>query len=106
MLFEMLLAWGAKLHGDKLESLLLKSFDDRADEATLDTIRLDHDEGALLVLLLHVEYKILVSLVVHLSDCLKIRLNPVETNKLVELLNTLIRSVIIIADSELILTVW
>ena len=38
-----------ELHGDELESLLLKALDDVAHEAPVDSVRLDHDEGALLV---------------------------------------------------------
>lgn len=37
------------LHGNELEALVLETLDDLADESTLDTVGLDHDEGALLV---------------------------------------------------------
>ena len=35
------------LHGDQLETLLLKARDDLSNQATLDAVRLDHDEGPL-----------------------------------------------------------
>merc|ERR1719328_524296 len=35
------------LHGDQLETLLLKARDDFSNQATLDTVGLDHDEGPL-----------------------------------------------------------
>ena len=35
------------LHGDQLETLLLKARDNLANQATLDAVRLDHDEGSL-----------------------------------------------------------
>ena len=35
------------LHGNQLEPLLLKARDNLANQATLDTIGLDHDEGPL-----------------------------------------------------------
>ena len=37
------------LHGHQLETLLLKARNDLANKAALDAVRLDHDEGALLV---------------------------------------------------------
>jgi len=37
-----------EFHGNELESLLLKSLDDFTNESTLDTVRLDHDEGPLI----------------------------------------------------------
>ena len=42
-----------ELHGDELESLLLEPLDDVAAEAALHAVRLDHDEGALSVLVSH-----------------------------------------------------
>ena len=48
-----------ELHGDELESLLLEPLDDVAAEAALHAVRLDHDEGALVVAhLLKMEQKI------------------------------------------------
>ena len=35
------------LHGDQLETLLLKARDNLSNQATLDAVRLDHDEGPL-----------------------------------------------------------
>jgi len=36
-----------EFHGDKLKSLLLEPLDDIADQAALDAVGLDHDEGPL-----------------------------------------------------------
>ena len=47
MLLHMLLTWHAELHGNKLESLLLETGDDWADESSLDTVWLDHDVSSL-----------------------------------------------------------
>jgi len=49
MLFHVFFAWGADLHRNELEALLLEALDDLANEATLDTIGLNHNEGALLL---------------------------------------------------------
>ena len=38
-----------ELHGHELESFVLKSLDDLSAEAALDSVRLDHDEGSLVV---------------------------------------------------------
>ena len=38
-----------ELHGDQLESLLLESLDDVANQVPVDAVGLDHDEGALIV---------------------------------------------------------
>ena len=38
-----------ELHGDELEPLLLEPLDDVAHEAALHAVRLDHDEGALVI---------------------------------------------------------
>lgn len=38
-----------ELEGDQLEALSLETLDDLADQSTLDSVGLDHDEGALLV---------------------------------------------------------
>ena len=35
------------LHGDQLETLLLKARDNLSNQATLDAVGLDHDEGPL-----------------------------------------------------------
>ena len=40
-------AWRAELHGDELESLLLESLHNGANESSLDTVGLDHDVGSL-----------------------------------------------------------
>ena len=48
VLLEVGTAWGAELHGAKLESLVLEASDDLTNESSLDTIGLDHDEGSLL----------------------------------------------------------
>ncbi|KAF8367448.1 hypothetical protein PRIPAC_85277 [Pristionchus pacificus] len=37
------------LEGDELVAALLEALDDLADESTVDTVRLDHDEAALVV---------------------------------------------------------
>ena len=42
-----------ELHGDELESLILEPLDDLADNAAVDAVRLDHDEGAFSVLVSH-----------------------------------------------------
>jgi hypothetical protein len=47
MFFEMFSARLAHLHGYEFESFLFKSLDNCASLASLDTIRLDHDEGSL-----------------------------------------------------------
>ena len=47
VLLEVGTAWGAELHGAKLESLVLEASDDLTNESSLDTIGLDHDEGSL-----------------------------------------------------------
>ena len=44
----MFLTRRAQLHGSELEALLLETLDDLTDETSLHTIRLNHDEGALL----------------------------------------------------------
>jgi len=49
MLLHVGLSWGAELHGDELEALLLEALEDGANESSLDTVRLDHDEGSLLL---------------------------------------------------------
>ena len=46
VLFELLFAGGAKFHANKLESLGLEAADNLANESSLDTIGLDHDEGS------------------------------------------------------------
>ena len=46
VLLEVLLGGGAQLHGEQLETLGLEAGDDVADDAPLDAVRLDHDEGA------------------------------------------------------------
>lgn len=38
------------LHGHQLEALLLEALDNLADQTALHAVRLDHDEGALLIL--------------------------------------------------------
>ena len=38
-----------KLHGHQLKPFLLEPLDDLANEAAMNTIRLDHDEGSLVV---------------------------------------------------------
>lgn len=43
------LAYPGELQGDQLEALGLETLDDLADQSTLDSVRLDHDEGAFLV---------------------------------------------------------
>ena len=48
MLLEVSATWGAELHGDELEALGLEAGDDLANESSLDTIGLDHDEGSFL----------------------------------------------------------
>jgi len=48
VLFEVSFAGLADLHGNQLEASLFKALNDGADETTLDTIRLNHNEGALL----------------------------------------------------------
>ena len=47
VLLELLSAGLGKLHGDELEALGLEAGDDGTDEASLDTIGLDHDVGSL-----------------------------------------------------------
>ena len=42
-----------ELHGNELEALGLEALDDLTDEASLDTIRLDHDVGSLSLGSLH-----------------------------------------------------
>ena len=42
-----------ELHGDELESFVLEPLDDLPDNAAVDAVRLDHDEGALSVLVSH-----------------------------------------------------
>ena len=37
-----------EFHGDELESLLLEPLDDFSDQAALDAVGLDHDEGSLI----------------------------------------------------------
>mmetsp|Transcript_17593 Transcript_17593/g.44457 ORF Transcript_17593/g.44457 Transcript_17593/m.44457 type:complete len:206 (-) Transcript_17593:96-713(-) len=53
VLLEELLISLHHLEGHELEPLLLKPLDDVTDEAALDSVRLDHDEG--LLTLLHLE---------------------------------------------------
>ena len=48
VLLELSLSWLAEFHGNKLESFLLESGDDGSDEASLDTVWLDHDVGSFL----------------------------------------------------------
>ena len=48
VLLEVSAAWGAQLHGNELEALGLEAGDDLANESSLDTIGLDHDEGSFL----------------------------------------------------------
>ena len=47
VLLEVSLAWGAELHADELEALLLEASNDCANESSLDTVGLDHDESSL-----------------------------------------------------------
>lgn len=47
MFFEVFSARLAHLHGNEFESFLFESLDNCADLASLDTIRLDHDECSL-----------------------------------------------------------
>ena len=42
-----------ELHGHELESFVLKPLDDLPDNSAVDAIRLDHDEGALSILVSH-----------------------------------------------------
>ena len=42
-----------ELHGHELESFVLKPLDDLPDNSAVDAVRLDHDEGALSVLVSH-----------------------------------------------------
>ena len=42
-----------ELHGHQLESFVLEPLDDLPDNAAVDAVRLDHDEGALSVLVSH-----------------------------------------------------
>ena len=53
VLLHVFLAGGAELHGLELEALLLEALDDGANKTTLDTVRLDHDEGSLSLLAFH-----------------------------------------------------
>ena len=46
--FHVRLAGGDELHGEELVSLLFETFDDFSDEATLDSVGLDHDVCAFL----------------------------------------------------------
>ena len=48
MLLELCFTWLSDLHGDELEAFSLESGDDGTDEASLDTVWLDHDVGALI----------------------------------------------------------
>jgi hypothetical protein len=48
VLLEHTLSWLAHLHTNKLESLGLKSFHDFTDEASLNSVWLDHNVGSLL----------------------------------------------------------
>ena len=43
VLLELLFSWLSKLHGNELESLSLESGDNLSDEASLDSVWLDHD---------------------------------------------------------------
>lgn len=45
VLLQQLLARPHEFEGDELEALLLEALDDLADDAALDAVRLDHDEG-------------------------------------------------------------
>merc|ERR1712115_221201 len=47
VLLEVSLAWHAELHGDQLVASLLESSDNVGDKASLDTVRLDGNEGSL-----------------------------------------------------------
>lgn len=47
VLLEMSLGWGGELDGGKLEATVLEAGDYGADQATLDAIRLDSNEGLL-----------------------------------------------------------
>ena len=49
MVLEVVLGGLHELHGHQLESFVLKSLDDLTTDATVDSIRLDHDEGSLTV---------------------------------------------------------
>ena len=43
------MAYLEHLHGNQFEAFLLETSDDLTDQSTLDTIRLDHDKGTLLI---------------------------------------------------------
>ena len=45
--FRILIRYLHELHGDELESLLFEPLDDVTDEAAVDAVGLDHDEGPL-----------------------------------------------------------
>eukprot|EP00282_Hemiselmis_andersenii_P034816 CAMPEP_0169450186 /NCGR_PEP_ID=MMETSP1042-20121227/13018_1 /TAXON_ID=464988 /ORGANISM="Hemiselmis andersenii, Strain CCMP1180" /LENGTH=153 /DNA_ID=CAMNT_0009561991 /DNA_START=43 /DNA_END=501 /DNA_ORIENTATION=+ len=47
VVLEELLRGASHLHRHELEALVLETRDDGADDATLDAVRLDHDEGTL-----------------------------------------------------------
>merc|ERR1719336_3244683 len=47
-----------ELHGHELEALVLKPLDDLAADAAMDGVRLDHDEGSLIVAGHFVRYKV------------------------------------------------
>ena len=47
--FRILIRYLHELHGDELESLLFEPLDDVTDEAAVDAVGLDHDEGPLAV---------------------------------------------------------
>jgi hypothetical protein len=49
MAFHVLLSGGAKFHGNKLETLLLKSGDNFSYKSSLNSIRLEHNKSAFFV---------------------------------------------------------
>ena len=58
MLLELCLSWLAELHGNELEAFSLESGDDGSDEASLDSVWLDHDVGSFLwhIVILFINY--------------------------------------------------
>ena len=68
VLLEHLLTGSAQFHGDELESLGLESGNDLTDEASLDTVGLDHDVGSFSLLGLHLVF-IIIKNAIDLFKC-------------------------------------
>jgi len=98
VLFHVLLAGTAELHGDKFETLLLEALDDLSNEATLDAIGLDHDESALLVAQtfnVHISVSLLLDVLDRFSIVLPLAFNVKEVSKL---LDAMLRVIIVLDD--------